>query len=112
MKLLVYRDNYGFVFGPTDKKAEIEAAVKQQEWFIDDQSDLVEKYGKYKLVGEIEGDVFYAWVNDKTAYIESNQSRLKENGYSKAEIKLAASTPLIKKIYKFLGMKLTFFERP
>lgn len=28
MKLLVYRDNKGFVFGPADNKEEIEKAVK------------------------------------------------------------------------------------
>lgn len=85
MKILVYRDDKGFVFGPVDKKEEIEKAVKQQEWFIDDQPDLIEQSGKYKLVGEIEGSVFYAWIKDKTAFIESDKAKI-EDFYTKDEI--------------------------
>ena len=75
MKILVYRDKNGFVFGPADKKDEIEQAVKKQEWFVDDQPDLATQY---QIVGEIEGDVFYAWVDDGTAFIESNKVRLED----------------------------------
>ena len=107
MKLLVYRDNDGFVFGPVENKEEIEKAVKLQEWFIDDQPDLVEQFGKYKLVGEVEGNVFYAWVKDKIAFIESDKSKVETNGYSATEVRIANKRPPIVKVYKFLGMTFT-----
>ncbi len=105
MKILVYRDNKGFIFGPADKEEEIKKAVKQQEEMIDDQPFLVKELGNYKLVGEIEGDVFYAWIKDKTAFIESNKKRIETNGYSKIEIAIANRVSFYtKKVYKFLGI--------
>ena len=112
MKLLVYRDNYGFVFGPVENKEEIEKTIKLQEWLIDDQPNLEEQSGKYRLVGEVEGDIFYAWVKDKIAFIESDKNKIETNGYSATEVRIANKRPPIIKVYKFLGMTFTFtFKR-
>lgn len=110
MKLLVYRDKRGFVFGPAENKKLIEEKVKEQEWCIDDQPDLVEQLGKYQLVGEIEGDVFYAWIKGDIAFIESDKTKIEENGYKKYELKVLYEKPLIKKTYQFLGMTFTYEE--